>query len=162
MHLIINAENMFLPPTDSALYSIGIHDVLQNTNDLVNIVFAQGPVLFDPVHNLIVDIRLEVLEAQIIKIHLQPVQSQSMSQWGVDIHGLLSDKPLFHRALMLQSTHIMQSIGQLNQNDPYIFGHSQDHLANILCLSFFLGIEGDLTDLGHTVYNDGHIAVELL
>ncbi len=45
----------------------------------------------------------------------------------------------------------MQPVGQLYQDHPDVIGHGDQHLAEVLCLILFLGLEMDLADLGHPV-----------
>jgi hypothetical protein len=45
----------------------------------------------------------------------------------------------------------VQAVGELNQNDPDILGHSHDHLAEAFRLAFFAIAKGEFAQLGHTV-----------
>ena len=46
----------------------------------------------------------------------------------------------------------MESVGQLDEDDPDILGHRQRHLLEIFSLPFCMGAEFDLGQLADTVY----------
>ena len=52
----------------------------------------------------------------------------------------------------------MKTVRQLDQDDPDILGHGQEHLPQVLCLHFHLvrGI-GQLAELGHAVHQKRHL-----
>ena len=55
----------------------------------------------------------------------------------------------------------MQPVGELDHDHPDIVRHGQNHLADVLGLGLFPGIELHLADLGHPFHNEGHILAEL-
>ena len=52
---------------------------------------------------------------------------------------------------MFQGTHVVQPIGEFNEDDPDIIRHREHHLAEMLCLFFFIAPKRDLADFGHPV-----------
>ena len=72
---------------------------------------------------------------------------------------------------MLKCTHIVQSVGKLDNNDSYILSHGQEHLAQVLCLHLSTVVSLILTNslgqldtvkLRNTVNQMGNISSELL
>jgi len=53
---------------------------------------------------------------------------------------------------MVERAHVVQAVGELDQNDPDVTRHRDDHLAEILRLLFLTALEGDLRDLGHPIH----------
>ena len=62
----------------------------------------------------------------------------------------------------MQGAHVVQTIGQLDQNDPDIPGHGQHHLAQVFRLLFGLRFELDLGNLGDAIDQLGHFFAEFL
>ena len=63
---------------------------------------------------------------------------------------------------MLERPHIVQAVGELDQDHPDVLGHRQDHLAEVLGLLFFGGLERDLRKLRHAVDEFRDVLAELL
>ena len=61
---------------------------------------------------------------------------------------------------MVKRAHVVQAVRELDQHDPNVVGHRDDHLAEILSLLFFAAREGDLRDLGHAVNQTGDLFPE--
>ena len=60
-------------------------------------------------------------------------------QGGVDLHGLQRFLLLLLRGLILHGAHIVEPVGHLDEDDPDILAHGQEHLAQILHLLLGLG-----------------------
>ena len=56
----------------------------------------------------------------------------------------------------------MEPVRQLDQDDPDVVHHGQEHLAKILRLPGFLGVEAELVDLGEPVDDVGNVPAEIL
>ena len=63
---------------------------------------------------------------------------------------------------MLQRTHVVQAIGQLDQHHANVVHHGEHHLANVLRLRFFTRGEIDFADLGYTFDDVGNLFAELV
>ncbi len=85
------------------------------------------------------------------------MQAQAIGQRGIDIHGFLGDTALLVRTHELQGAHIVQAVGQLDEEHAHVLVHGQDHLADVLGLLLFLAVKGEHADLGHAVHNVGHV-----
>ena len=55
----------------------------------------------------------------------------------------------------------MQAVGELDQDDPHVARHRQQHLAEIFRLRFFVGFKFDAVELGHAIDQFGHRLAEL-
>ena len=90
------------------------------------------------------------------------MQPQAVGQGRVDVHGLLGNERLLVGLLKLQGAHVVQAVGQLDQDHPDVLGHGQDHLADVFGLGLFLGLEGDEAYFGDPVHDVGHFLAEKL
>ena len=86
-----------------------------------------------------------------------------MGDGRVDFHGLTGFFFLLLRLHVLQRTHIVQTIGQLDQDDTDIFCHGEEHLAQVLCLHLHLVLgPGQLSQLRDAVYQKRYLRTKLL
>ena len=82
---------------------------------------------------------IEMLESQLFKLGTEPVAADGAGQGGVDVEGLTRD-PLTLLGLgdIAEGAHIVQTVGQLDHQDPHILGNGQDELAKIFRLTCLL------------------------
>ena len=64
------------------------------------------------------------------------------------------------RGMCSQRPHVVQAVGQLDQDDADVAGHRQQHLAEVLRLALLAGVPGDLTQLGHPLDQHLDLAAE--
>ena len=54
----------------------------------------------------------------------------------------------------------METVSQLDQDDPDVLCHGKEHFAVVFRLFFFLGLVLQLVELGDTVHKTGHFLAE--
>ena len=59
-----------------------------------------------------------------------------------------------------ERAHVVEAVGQLDDEDPQVLGHRHDHLAEVLGPLLLLGAELDLVELGEPVDDEGHLRAE--
>ena len=92
--------------------------------------------------------------------HLE--NAQAIGNRCINIHGFTRYTPAFVGWHRIQRAHIVQAVGELNDNDPNILYHCQHHFAEIFGLRLGLGAEVDLGELADSVNQFGHFFTELL
>ena len=133
-----------------------------SSHDFINVLL---PILVPFRHTdpqRLVDLRLEVLETQVLQFILDPPDSKAVRQRRIDLQRLLGDLLSLGRAEMFQGAHVVQPVGELDENDPDIVRHRKHHLAEILRLFFFIVPKRNLADFGHSVDKMHDILPELL
>ena len=105
---------------------------------------------------------LEVLEGQVLELVLHLAHAQPAREGGVDVHGLAGDPhpPLLGQ--VAQGAHVVQAVGELDEDDPDVIHHREQHLAVGLGLALLGGGEGDLADLGDALHDVEHVGAEVL
>ncbi len=63
---------------------------------------------------------------------------------------------------MFEGAHVVQAVGELDEDDADIVDHGKHHFAEVLGLRFFSGREIDFADLGYTLDDVGNLFAELL
>ena len=56
----------------------------------------------------------------------------------------------------MKGSHVVQPVGQLNQQHPDVFGHGEDEFTEVLRLLGLIGLELDPRQLGHPVDQARH------
>jgi hypothetical protein len=78
----------------------------------------------------------------------------SIANWIFEIPLLLLDRQVLERA------HVVQPVGQLDEDHPQVAGHGEHHLAQVLGLGLGLGGELQLADLGDALDQVRHVLAE--
>ena len=122
-HLSIDAEKVLDPPVYRRL-DAGFHDMrFHFIHNRLNISFPHTLPCIDLFHQIIVSFRLQVFEGQIVQLHLDLADAKPVGDGRIDIERLPRDALLLFRRHKFQRPHIVQSVRQLDDNDPYVFRH---------------------------------------
>jgi len=116
--------------------------------------------LGDEVDDLVVHLRVEGLERDVLQLPLDGVHAEPMGERGVDLEGLAR---LARRGLtrdVLPRAGVVQPVGQLDDEHSDVPGHRHDHLAHGLRLRRVP--VGDLVELGDAVDEVRDLLAELL
>ena len=111
---------------------------------------------------LAVGLRLERLEGQILQFPLDAPDPEALGQRGVDLERLTSDASLLVRRQCVESAHVVEPVGQLDQDDPNVVGHGQEHLSDVLGLLFLVAMGAELRQLRDAIHELGHLCPEPL
>ncbi len=139
LHLPVDAVKMFGPAFDLSRNPHGRNLEGQFFRDLAQILFPIRPPLRQHTPQLIVGIGIQITKTQVFQLPLDPVDTQAGRQGGIDIQGLPGRCHLLVRLLEFHGPHIVEAVGQLDQDHPDVPGHGQEHLAEILGLHLLLG-----------------------
>ena len=101
-------------------------------------------------------------EAQILELLLDLRHAESMGQRGVDVEGLLRRAFLFPGGHAGERAHVVETVGQLDDQHPQVLGHRHQHLAHGGGLLGLLGVELDPLQLGDPVDDGGDLGTEVL
>jgi len=64
------------------------------------------------------------------------------------------------RLQVLESAHVVQAVSQLDEHDPHIGHHGQQHLADVFCLAVLAVGKLDFVDFGDALDNVGHLVAK--
>ena len=162
-HFFVNTEKMLHPPVHMGLDPRVLHMLLDLGHDLLHKGLPIALLLRDLLLQIVIDLRLQVFQRQIVQLVLHLGDTEPLSDGRVDVHGLPGLFLLLLRLHVLESAHIVQAVGQLDQNHADILGHGQEHLPQVLRLDLNLvGRIGQLAQLGDAVHQEGHLVAEFL
>ncbi len=79
-----------------------------------------------------------------------------MGQRRVDVEGLLGGAPLLPLGHDGERAHVVQPVGQLDEQDPPVVRHGDEHFADGRRLLRLLRVELEAVELGDAVDHPGH------
>ncbi len=89
------------------------------------------------------------------------VHADPLGQRRVNIHRLARDPPaLVLRRNVVKRAHVVQPVGELDEQHADVVAQRQQELAQIFRRSFVLGLGLDLAELGHSVDQPGDVLAE--
>ena len=128
----------------------------------VHVGVALLALLRDHLPDLVVLARVERVEGQVLELPLDGVDAEPVRERGEDLERLprlVLLLVLRHRA---DRPHVVQAVGELDQDDPDVAGHRDHHLAVVLGLAVVAALEGDAGQLREAVHELGDLLAELL
>ena len=112
--------------------------------------------------DLTVIFRKAVLQRQILQLALDREQTETIGQRCEQIDRLAGDLHLFVRRHRAERSHVVQPVGDLDQNHAYVVGERKQHLAEILGLGRGLVAEDAARNLGEPLHELGDFLAEIL
>jgi len=101
------------------------------------------------------------LEGQVLQLLAHPLHPHPPGQRREDVHRLARLLHLLFGAHRLDGAHVVQPVGQLDQDHPQILGHRHEQLAEILGLLGLGRGELQVGQLGDAIDQVGHVIAEL-
>jgi len=117
----------------------------------VDLLLAGGATVGDHRLDLGVLPRVEDLEGEILELPLHGMDSEPVGEWRVDLECLLGLLHLLLPAEVLDRAHVVQPVGELDQDHAHVLRHRHDHLAIVLRLRLLAALEADPGELGDTL-----------
>ncbi len=110
----------------------------------------------------LVRLRLEVPEAQLLELVFHQAHPEPVGDRRVDVQRLLGnlDPPLLRQ--VVERAHVVQPVGQLDDDDADVVDHRQQHLAEVLGLALLARRKRDGADLGDALDDVGDLRAKQL
>ena len=105
---------------------------------------------------------IEMLERQLLQFAVALVQAQPVRDRRVDVQRLARDALALVGRHRVHRAHVVQPVGQLDQDHAHVARHRQQHLAERLRLRLLAGGEVQLVQLGQAVDQLGRRRAEAL
>ncbi len=105
---------------------------------------------------------LEGLEGEVLELPLDLPDPEPLRQRRVDLHRLVGDALLLLRRQPVQRPHVVEPIGELDEDDPDVLGHREQHLADVLGLLLLVAVGREPAELGDPVDEVGDLGPEAL
>jgi hypothetical protein len=89
------------------------------------------------------------------------VDAEPVGERRVDLEGLAGLLRLLLFRLVLDRPHVVEAVGELDEDDADVLRHRDDHLPVVLGLRLFAALEGDPRQLRHSFDELGDLGTEL-
>ena len=102
------------------------------------------------------------LEREVLELPLDLPDAEPLGQRRVDLHRLAGDALLLVRRQAVQRAHVVEAVGELDEDDPDVLGHRQQHLADVLGLLLLVAVGAEARQLRDAVDELGDLGAEAL
>src|SRR5919112_341961 len=114
----------------------------------------------DEVLYLLVAPGVEGGEGEVLEFPLYGVDPQPVREGGVDLQGLRSFSQLSLALEVSEGPHVVQPVGELDDDHAHVAAHGHDHLPQRLGLRLFQVARREPLELGDPVDYLGHVVTE--
>ena len=151
LHLRVNRIEVLRSARDLGRHPAVGHAARKDLDDVGDVLLALFALGRDERLQRLVGRGVQIAKRQILELRLEPVDAEAMCDRRVNFHRLTRDFLLPVGGQMVERAHVVQAVGELDQHDPDVVRHRDDHLAEILGLLLLAALERDLRDLGHAI-----------
>ena len=160
-HLLPDGVHVLRPAGDVGLDANLLQLAGQDLAEVGNERLAVGAVARDAADDVFVRVWLEVAERQVLELPLDLADAEPVRERRVDVEGLARDLAPLRLRQRLEGAHVVQPVGELDEDHAEVLRHRDHHLADVLGLLLLVGAEGDPAQLGHAVDQARHLGTEL-
>ena len=154
---------MFLAAADFRCQAAALQRLLDRLGDFFYLPLVADLDRLQPLGDGFIGFRLHVLEGEQLHLAHIFVHADAFGERSVDIHRLMRDsEPLFLALDEMQRSHIVEAVGQLDEQHADIIGHGEQEFAQIFRGPLVVGLRLDLRQLGHPVDQPGDFLAEQL
>ena len=103
---------------------------------------------------------IKVLEREVFQLPFDTLDSEPVGDGGIDLHRLQRLGALLLGGLVSHRAHIVQPVGNFDENDADVLGHGHEHLADVLHLLVLDAGVLHARELGDALNDVGHSRAE--
>ena len=159
-HLRIDRVEVLRAPGDVRLDAERLELAAQVRAGLLDVVLALVALLVDEALDLRVLARVQRLEREVLELPLDRVDAEPVRDRRVDLQGLLGLVDLLLLGHRRDRAHVVQAVGELDEDDPNVIGHRDHHLAVVLGLRLVARLKDDAGELRDAVDEVGDLVAE--
>ncbi len=107
-----------------------------------------------------VGLGLEVLQREVLELRLDRVQAEPVRERREEVAGFGRDADLFLGRQPAERPHVVEAVGELDQDHAHVRRHREHQLADVLGVPERAALE-DGADLGHAIRDRSDVVAEL-
>ncbi len=96
-------------------------------------------------------LRVDVAEGQFLQFLAHVLHAHAPGERRIDLHRLLGDALALVLRHVVERAHVVQAVGELDEQHAHIVGNGQQQLAQVFRLLGLLGNEIELLELGQAL-----------
>ena len=160
-HLAPDRIGMLLAPRHLGIDASPAEQQLQARSDLGDPIAAAGLEQVQPFGDRFIRFGFELREGERLHLLHELVHANPLGERGVDIHRLLRNPPpLFGLGDVMERAHVVQAVGELDQQNADVVRHGKQEFAQVLGGALVLGLRLDLGQLGDAIDQSRDVAAE--
>ena len=159
-HLFVDGVEVLRAPGHQPAHPDLPQARLHLVDHALQVDLALGLALGHHLLDLLVGLGVQRLERQVLELGADRLHAEAVGERGVDLQRLRGDVLPFGGRQRGERAHVVEAVGELDDEDPQVLGHRHDHLAEVLGPLLLLGAELDLVELGEPVDDEGHLRAE--
>ena len=136
--------------------------VAQPGDRVFDVGFALAARLGDALDDVAIRLGIEIAQTHVFDLPLDLPNPETVRDRRVDVERLARDRLLFGRRKARQRAHVVQAVGELDDDDADVLGHRQEHFAQVLDLRVFLRLIRNARELRDAVDEPRDLLAELL
>ena len=156
LHFLVDAVEVFFAAADFG-FDVGAHQPLaegaQYFAHHVATVAAAG--LAGAIEHGVA-VGQQVFEGEVLQLAVGMVEADAVGELGVDFQRFAGDALAAVGLFGIQRAHVVQAVGELDDDDADVFGHRHDELAEALGLMLGLAVVFEFFQLGEAVHHVGN------
>ena len=153
---------MLRTPEHLGLHARGLQRFAQRLADPGQERLAFVAADLDLLRQRLVGLGIEHFEAAVLEFALDAGHAQPVRERRVDVARLLGDAARALALQVLDGAHVVQAVGELDEDDAQVARHGQQHLAEVLGLRRLAAVEVQARQLGHALDQRRHLLAEML
>ncbi len=161
-HLFVDAPEVLRATSHLGLDAETLELVAERAHDLTQVRLALGGPSGDHLFDFGVALGVQRREAEVLQLPFDLLDTESVGQGRVDVERFLGNGSLAGHGHDRDRAHVVQTVGQFDEQHPPVVGHRDEHLADGGGLLGFLGVEFQAVQLGDAVDHRGDLIAELL
>ena len=161
-HLRVDRVEVLGPAGDLGIDPELVELLGQVLPGLVDVALALGPLLGDQSLDLPVLAGMECLEREVLELPLDRVDTEPVRDRGVDVERLARLVDLLLLGDRVDRPHVVQAVGELDQDDADVRSHRDHHLAVVLGLRLVARLEGQPGEFRDAVDETSDLVAECL
>src|SRR5690606_27482079 len=170
LHLAPDTVDAFGAAVDFGINTRALELATQFIGNFGDKTLAVYTAFINQAGNTFVVFRLQISEREVFEFPFQLADTQSVSQRRVDVKDFAGDPATFFLAGVFDCPDGAGTLGQLDQRNPHVINHGQQHLADVfdlvLVLSEYTGAAGvGFINSRHAQYafqQSGNVVTKLL
>src|SRR5690606_22918687 len=152
LHLLIDAVEVLLAPDDASADSHLVEALADALLDFLDDAEVVAPQLAHGFLDVAGPHGVQGGKAEIFQFDSNRVDAEAVGDGGVDVEGFGGDAAAFFSVQRTQGAHVVQAVGQLDQDHPDVARHRQGHFLEIFRLGFGFGAKFDLGQFADAVH----------
>ena len=114
----------------------------------------------EPLADELVGLGIELAERQVLQLLAQAVHAHAAGERRIDVERLLGDAGAALRRHVLERAHVVQPVGELDQQHAHVVGDGEQELAQVLGLLGLARDEVELLQLGQALDQMADVGAE--